>query len=124
MTAGDRLTGVRVLLVEDEPIIAMTAEDMLDALGCAVVASAATLEEALAASDGGGFDVAMLDINLNGVDSLPVADMLKQAGTPFIFTTGYGAGGCGPHADVPLVTKPYRLVDLQEALGRAMAGSA
>jgi CheY-like chemotaxis protein len=119
-----KLAGVRVLLVEDEPIIAMTAEDMLDALGCSVVASAATLEEALAASRAGGFDVAMLDINLNGVDSLPVGDVLKEARTPFIFTTGYGAGGCGPHDDVPLVTKPYRLTDLQDALGRAMAGAA
>ena len=123
MTGGQHLAGVRVLLVEDEPIIAMTAEDMLGALGCAVTASAATLDEALSASGGGGFDVAILDINLNGVDSLPVADALKEAGTPFIFTTGYGVGGCGRHADVPLVTKPYRMVDLQEALDRAMAGA-
>ena len=110
---------IRVLLVEDEPIIAMTAEDMLDALGCRVVASAATLEEALAAGANGDFDVAMLDINLNGVTSLPVADMLEAAGKPFIFTTGYGADGCGRHRDVPLVTKPYRLVDLDDALARA-----
>ena len=112
---------VRILLVEDEPIIAMTAEDMLDALGCRVVASAATLEEALAASARGDFDVAMLDINLNGVTSLPVADALKDAGKPFIFTTGYGAGGCGGHGDVPLVAKPYRLADLEIALARALA---
>lgn len=109
----------RVLLVEDEPIIAMTAEDMLDALGCEVVASAATLDEALAASARGGFDVAMLDINLNGVASLPVADLLKNRGTPFIFTTGYGAGGCGGHGDVPLVTKPYRMGDIEAALALA-----
>lgn len=117
--SGGALDGLRVLLVEDEPIIAMTAEDMLEILGCAVVASAATLGEALAAAGAGGFDVAMLDINLNGVVSLPVADALKAAGTPFIFTTGYGAGGCGPHEDVPLVTKPYRIVDLAQALARA-----
>jgi CheY-like chemotaxis protein len=112
MTAAGRR--LRILLVEDEPIIAMTAEDMLDAIGCEVVASAATLEEALAASARGGFDVAMLDINLNGVASLPVADALEQAGTPFIFTTGYGV--------VPLVAKPYRIVDLQAALARATEG--
>ena len=113
------LGGARVLLVEDEAIIAMTAEDMLRAIGCEVVASAATLEEALAASARGGFDVAVLDINLNGVASLPVADLLKAAGRPFIFTTGYGAGGCGSHGDVPLVAKPYRIVDLEAALARA-----
>jgi CheY-like chemotaxis protein len=117
MSAGS--APLRILLVEDEPIIAMTAEDMLDAIGCAVVASAATLEEALGAAARGGFDLAMLDINLNGVRSLPVADLLKQAGTPFIFTTGYGADGCGPHTDVPLVAKPYRIVDLEAAIARA-----
>lgn len=116
-----RVSGLRVLLVEDEPIIAMTAEDMLDALGCTVVGIAATLEEALAAGRAGGFDVAMLDINLNGVASLPLADILKGGGTPFIFTTGYGASGGAHHADVPLVTKPYRLADLEDALGRAVA---
>jgi len=120
MTAAGRR--LRILLVEDEPIIAMTAEDMLDAIGCDVVASAATLEEALAASARGGFDVAMLDINLNGVASLPVADALEQGGTPFIFTTGYGVEGCGRHRDVPLVAKPYRIVDLQAALARATEG--
>ncbi len=114
------LAGLRVLLVEDEPIIAMTAEDMLRAIGCDVVACAQTLAEALAAANRGGFDVAMLDINLNGEASLPVADDLKAAGTPFIFSTGYGADGCGPHRDVPLVTKPYRTIDLEQALARAL----
>ena len=118
--SGDALEGLRILLVEDEPIIAMTAEDMLDTLGCTVVASAATLEEALAAAQAGRFDLAMLDINLNGVTSLGVADALKAAGTPFIFTTGYGAEGSGSHRDVPLVTKPYRLTDLQDALAGAV----
>jgi CheY-like chemotaxis protein len=115
------IAGLKVLLVEDEPIIAMTAEDMLDALGCTVVASASTLDEALAATGAGGFDLAMLDINLNGVASLAVADALKAVGTPFIFTTGYGAEGSGSHGDVPLVTKPYRLTDLEEALGAALS---
>src|SRR5215217_1245283 len=116
------VAGLRILLVEDEPIIAMTAEDMLDVLGCVIVASAATIEEAEAARAAGGFDVAILDINLNGVASLPVADALKAAGTPFIFTTGYGAQGCGGHDDVPLVTKPYRISDLEDALARAVGG--
>lgn len=116
MSANGR---TRILLVEDEPIIAMTAEDMLDALGFDVVATAATLDEALAASARGGFDVALLDINLNGLESFPVADALKAEGKPFIFTTGYGAAGCGEHRDAPLVTKPYRIADLEAALARA-----
>lgn len=121
MSAG--VAGLRILLVEDEPIIAMTAEDMLEAIGCPVVATAATVEEAMAASGRDGFDVAILDINLNGETSLPVADALKAAGRPFIFTTGYGSGGCGGHGDVPLVAKPYRLGDLERALAVAAGRS-
>lgn len=116
-----RLAGLRVLLVEDEPIIAMTAEDMLESLGCRVVGTVATLGDAMAAAARGGFEVAMLDINLNGTASLPVADALKRAETPFIFTTGYDSSAAAPHRDVPLVTKPYRTADLAEALARAMA---
>ena len=117
------LEGKRVLLVEDEAIIAMTAEDMLDQLGCVTVASSSTLSDAIAAASRGGFDIALLDINLNGLDSLPVAARLKEAGVPFIFTTGYGATGRDPRFDdVPLVTKPYQLADLAAAIERALAG--
>src|SRR3954453_16253297 len=115
------LDGVRILLVEDEPIIAMTAEDMLEAIRCHVVASAATLSEALAAAEQDGFDIALLDINLNGVDSYPVAARLRADGRPFIFTTGYGPSGRDPaYGDVPLVTKPYQLADLEAAIASAL----
>jgi CheY-like chemotaxis protein len=118
------LEGVRVLLVEDEAIIAMTAEDMLEELGCATVASASTLSEALAAAEIGGFDVALLDINLNGVNSLPVAERLCEAGRPFVFTTGYGAAGRGSaYEDVPLVTKPYQIGELEVAIRAALGRS-
>jgi CheY-like chemotaxis protein len=114
--------GVRVLIVEDEAIIAMTAEDMLEELGCVTAAVAATLAEAEAAVSRGGFDVALLDINLNGVDSLPVAARLEAAGLPFIFTTGYGASGRDSRYErVPLVTKPYQPKDLADAIARALA---
>jgi CheY-like chemotaxis protein len=115
------LAGIRILLVEDEAIIAMTAEDMVEELGCRVVASAATLAEALAAAERGGFDIALLDINLHGVDSLPVAAWLRQQRRPFIFTTGYGNSGRGDdYEDVPLVTKPYQLADLRTAIADAL----
>ena len=115
------LAGTRALIVEDEAIIAMTAEDMLEEMGCVTVAIAATLSEAMAAAGRGGFDIALLDINLNGAQSLPVADRLHAAGIPFIFTTGYGSAGSGPDFhDVPLVTKPYQLHDLVEAIARAL----
>ena len=115
------LDGVRVLLVEDEAIIAMTAEDMLEELGCTVAATASNLQEAFACADAHDFDVALLDINLNGQQSLPVAALLDQRGTPFVFTTGYGAAGSGAeYADAPLVTKPYQIRDLETAIRQAL----
>jgi CheY-like chemotaxis protein len=115
------LKGVRVLLVEDEAIIAMTAEDMLEELGCRPVATVATLAEAVSAAERDDFDVALLDINLNGVESLPVAARLRERGLPFAFTTGYGAAGRGSgFEDVPLVTKPYQLADLESAISQAL----
>ena len=113
--------GTKVLLVEDEAIIAMTAEDMLEELGCETVATAMTVNEALDAVEREEFDLALLDINLNGTESLPVAERLREAGRPFIFTTGYGSAGCDEaFSDVPLVTKPYQIGDLEAAIGRAL----
>ena len=115
------LEGTRIFLVEDETIIAMTAEDMLEALGCLVVASAVTLDQALAEVETTRFDVALLDLNLHGKDSLPVAARLRELERPFIFTTGYGPSGAGTdYQDVPLVTKPYRISDLAAAIHRAL----
>ena len=118
------MPNLRILLVEDEAIIAMTAEDMLEELGCTVVRTASTLAEAMAAVECEAFDAALLDINLNGLESLPVATRLRELGRPYIFTTGYGAAGCGAEfADVPLVSKPYRIGDLEAALRQAMGPS-
>ena len=117
------LDGKRVLLVEDEAIIAMTAEDMLEELGCETAAVASSLAEAMEAVGSVSFDVALLDINLNGAESLPVAARLREMGLPFVFTTGYGAAGSGPeYRDVPLVTKPYQIADLERAIEAALAG--
>ena len=115
------LDGVRVLLVEDEAIIAMTAEDMLEELGCETACTASSLAEAMEAVGAVRFDVALLDINLNGAESLPVAARLRAAGLPFVFTTGYGTAGSGAeYRDVPLVTKPYQIGDLEAAIAAAL----
>ena len=101
--AADGLNGLRVFVVEDEGPVAMLLEAMLDDLGCAVVASAASVPEALDLVGRGGFDVALLDVNLAGEKVFPVADELRRLGAPFIFTSGYGAGGLRPDlADVPI----------------------
>jgi CheY-like chemotaxis protein len=116
-----KLDGVRVLLVEDEAIIAMTAEDMLEELGCTLAATASSLEEAFDCVEQHQFDLALLDINLNGQQSLPLAARFKEKGKPFVFTTGYGAAGSGADfADAPLVTKPYQIADLEAAIGQAL----
>lgn len=112
---------LRILLVEDEAIIAMTAEDMLADIGCTVVETATTLSDALRMAEGDGFDIALLDVNLAGEDSGPVADRLKALGKPFLFTTGYGSSGMNTtHVDVPVVMKPYQISQLEEGIGAAL----
>ena len=114
MTDANRL---RLLLVEDEALIAMMAEDMIDGLNGHVVRTAATLAEALDACDSAVFDAALLDVNLNGDSSMPIAAVLKTRGCPFAFTTGYGSAGVDAvHGDVPVLTKPYALAELAALL--------
>jgi CheY-like chemotaxis protein len=113
------VAGLRILLVEDEALIAMMAEDMLESIGCAPVTVAPSVADALAALETGPFDVAMLDVNLNGERSMAVANRVRALGIPYIFTTGYGAGGVEPaHADAPVLAKPYVLADLEAMLAR------
>ena len=113
--------GTRVLIVEDEAIIAMTAEDMVEEMGCVVAGTASSLPEALARVEAGGFDVALLDINLNGMESVDVARRLIERTCPFIFTTGYGISGpAAEFPDIPVVTKPYRAADLAGAINKAI----
>lgn len=98
-------------------MIAMLAEDMLDLAGCEVAGVAATLEAGRAAVAEGAFDLALLDVNLNGERSTDLARMMRKAGTPFIFTTGYGADGVeAEFADVPVLSKPYVINDLHAAM--------
>ncbi len=111
--------GLRILLVEDEALIAMMAEDMLESIGCSAVTVASSVNEALAVLDGGSFDVAMLDVNLNGERSMIVADRVRQIGMPYLFTTGYGPSGVDAgHGDAPVLAKPYVLADLEATLAR------
>jgi CheY-like chemotaxis protein len=107
----------RVLIIEDEPIVAMLAEDMLDSIGCVVAGLAASASEARAAIDARGFDVAMLDINLDGEDGLAIADILKARGIPFVITSGYAAQGLVQHhPEAPVLAKPYAIAALEAAI--------
>jgi CheY-like chemotaxis protein len=119
------MTGLRILLVEDEAIVAMMAEDMLDSIGCAAVVTARSIAEAMAALDTHDFDAAMLDVNLNGERSTPIADAALARGLPYIFTTGYEASGIEPdHASAIVLAKPYLLADLERALMACTAQTA
>ncbi|HVF84045.1 MAG TPA: response regulator [Sphingomicrobium sp.] len=115
-------TGLRVLLVEDEAVIAFALEDMLDELGYHVVGPAFRLEEALLLVKDEAFDAAILDVNLNEQRSYAVADELNRRGVPFLFATGYAEGGVqwdGRAVDV--LAKPYRRDQIDAALRRLLS---
>ncbi len=104
-----RLRGSRILVLEDEMIVLVMIEDLLDDLGCTVVGPAATVAEALTLAEAGGFDAALLDLNLGrGTTSYPVADVLARRGVPFAFVTGYSADVLTPpHDGRPILEKPF-----------------
>ena len=119
--SSDALAGRRVLVVEDEALIAMNLQEMLDELGCVVVA-ATRVEEALAAVQDGGIDAVLLDVNLHGQPSFPVADALAARAVPFVFATGYGVHALREDLrDRPVLPKPFRMGELERALAGALA---
>ncbi|MBS0411472.1 MAG: response regulator [Proteobacteria bacterium] len=126
MSNLEKLRGRRVLIVEDELMIAMLVEDMLADLGCAVVGPAHTLEAALkAAETEPDIDAALLDVNLAGQPVFPVADALRSRGAPLIFSTGYGEAGLRDvDAGAPVLQKPFRAGDLARALQNALGIAA
>ena len=102
------LSGRRVLVVEDEMIVAWLLQDMLADLGCAVVGPAARVYQALAMIDAEAIDAAVLDVNLNGQKSYPVADALAARGMPFVFSTGYETESLpNAYQRLPLLQKPF-----------------
>ncbi len=114
-----RLSGRRVLVVEDEALVAMLVEDALLDAGASVIGPAATVAEALALLERESPEAAVLDLNLAGETSTPVADALAARGVPFVVATGYGAEGLPPgHGSVPVLAKPYDPDELTATLGR------
>ncbi|MBV8687454.1 MAG: response regulator [Alphaproteobacteria bacterium] len=116
---------LRVLVVEDEMLVAMNIEDMLLDLGHEVAGIASRLAPALALAEDAAIDAAMLDVNLAGESSFPVADVLLGRGIPFFFATGYGLQGIEePYRQHPVLQKPFRAGDLRDALAALPPGSA
>lgn len=110
----------RVLIVEDEALISMMIQDTLDHLGYEVVATASRLDDGLEKARTLAIDVAVLDVNLHGELSYPIANLLVGRHIPFIFATGYGRAGLPDNLrDAEFVTKPFRERQLDDALRAA-----
>lgn len=108
------LRGLTILVVEDEYFLATEISRKLQKAGVAVVGPFPAVEDALRAVEGGRtLDAALLDINLRGNMVYPVADLLRQRGTPIVFMTGYDRAALPPaYRDVPLCDKPVEVADL------------
>jgi CheY-like chemotaxis protein len=111
----------RVLVVEDDSLVAMLIEDIVTDLGHEVAGSATRLDQALDLARTASFDAAILDVNLAGQRSFPVADVLKARGIPFIFATGYDGDGLGEgYRDAVMLRKPFQADDVAKAFAKLM----
>ena len=114
----------RVLVVEDEYLIRMLLEDMLADLGYAVAAAVGSIAEARAHAAIGDFSAAILDVNLEGQEIFPVADMLAARSLPFVFVTGYGERSLPErYRDRPALQKPFQAEQLDAALSELLAAA-
>ena len=112
--------GKRVLVVEDELMIRMLLQDMLADLGYTLAGEAGRIEEALTLAKEGKFDIAILDVNLNGQSISPVVEILIDRGLPFVFATGYGQRGVPePYRNTPTLQKPFQADALAQAIEAA-----
>jgi CheY-like chemotaxis protein len=114
-------SSLSVLIVEDEPLIAMMLEDFLQSLGHDIVCTAESVAEAFACVDKGGVDVAILDVHLKGGEHIwPVADRLAERGIPFVLATG-GHIDDPParFAQAPILFKPFTIDAIEPALAEA-----
>jgi CheY-like chemotaxis protein len=128
MTSGgkpaSKQSGRRILVVEDEFLIRMLLEDMLADLGYELAGVAGRVDEAIEMAKTTDFDLAILDVNLDGQDVYPVADLITKRGLPFMFVTGYGGRGL-PEAyrNRPTLQKPFQLDELQNTLAQLLPAS-
>lgn len=112
----------RVLIVEDDALIALMLKDMLEDSGFAVAGHATTLDEALSLGGGADFDVAILDVRLGGRFVYPVAELVRASGRPFIFATGTGPEDLPAHfRATPLLHKPYAVAAVEQAIRAVLA---
>jgi CheY-like chemotaxis protein len=122
--ANASFRGRRILVVEDEAIVAMMLEEMLADLGCIVVGPAMTVHEALAIVESQPLDLAILDVNVSREPVYPVAELLRTRNVPVIFSTGYGAeeqrSRYSQFRDSTVLPKPYDSDDLERVLRKVL----
>ncbi|RYC33249.1 response regulator [Lichenibacterium minor] len=116
------LHGKKVLIVEDEALIAMLFEDILEDTACQIVGPAMNVRQAMALAEAEEIDIAVLDVNLNGESSFPVAALLQSRGVPLVFSSGYGSQGLPPEwQDRPTLPKPFTSDEVVDTLARLVA---
>ncbi len=119
---ASRLAGLRVVIVEDEAMLLLALEDMVASMGCQVVGTASRLASALDLVAEAAFDLAILDVNLNGARVDEAADIVIARGVPVVFATGYSGTGVTPcQREWPIVHKPYTQDDLALGMAEALA---
>ena len=112
----------RVLIVEDEFLVAMLLEDLLTEMGHQVIGTFAQVDEAMKFANQADVNFAILDINLAGATSFPVAEILRRRGIPFLFASGYGSTGLASAFENELtLQKPYEPAELERAIAEASA---
>lgn len=113
---------LKVLIVEDESLVAMLIEDVVTDLGHDVVAIAGRLEQGIELAGRLAVDIAIVDLNLNGQRTFPIAEILKSRGIPIVFATGYGVSGVTEEwRGAPVLQKPFQPRDLEAAIALALA---
>ncbi len=121
-TVPNQTQSIRILLVEDEAMIAMLVEDMLADFGGELVATAARLDDAVTQASDREFDVAILDLNLAGTFTYPVADILRRRGIPFVFATGYGTSGLASgYENEVMLQKPFVADELESVIRKILS---
>ncbi len=111
------LANRRILVVEDEVLIAMQIEEILLDLGCVVVGAVGRLDAAMSLAADQALDAAILDVNILGGLVYPVAERLSARGIPFMLASGYGSWALPePLRDLPRLTKPFRRLELENGV--------
>ena len=114
-------SSLQILIVEDESLVAMMIEDMLTDLGHQVVATSGRMADASKLASDASADLAILDVNLNGEETYPLATSLAARKIPLIFATGYGTSGIRAEwSGVPVLQKPFQSRELAAAINFAI----